>query len=120
MGSVDVILAIELACLEVPWCDGAGFDRRFALIEAQVGLSRGAIGAVARKAVLGQDRPDVAVVLEGNPITGGCGGGPGRKRCDHDHTRLRRALDLGPFPITTHGRAPEQPVISLAHRPLLL
>ena len=74
LGSVALILAIELAGLDVARRDGAGLDRRVALIEAQVGLSRGAIGPVAREAVLGQDRPDVAVVLQGDPIAGGCGG----------------------------------------------
>ena len=44
--------------------DRVVFDGDFALVEPQIGLSRGAIRPVTGKAVLGQDRPDVAVVLE--------------------------------------------------------
>src|SRR6185437_1312403 len=53
--------------------DGARFDRGLAPIEPQVGLARGAVGAVAGEAVFQQNRPDVAVVFDWL-------GGEGRRR----------------------------------------
>ena len=102
----------ELAGFDVARCDRAGFDGRLALVEAQVGFASGAIGPVAREAVFGEDGANVAVVLEGDAIGRGCGGGPERER--HDQ-KQRPAQELA-----QQGRTPEPPVIRLAHQPVLL
>ena len=54
----------QLALVRLAGHDRPGLDGVVALVEPQVGLAGGAVRAVAGEAVLGQDRPDVAVVFE--------------------------------------------------------
>ena len=48
----------------LPGDDRAHLDGGFAAVEPQVGLAQSAIRTVAGEAILGQDRPDVAVVAD--------------------------------------------------------
>ena len=54
----------EFAGFEIARLDRAHVDRGLALVESQVGLTRGAVSTVASKAVFRQDRSDVLVVAE--------------------------------------------------------
>ena len=63
-GSSERIRAISSLSSGLPGTIAPHLDGRLALVEPQVGLARGAVGAVAGEAVLGQDRADVAVVLD--------------------------------------------------------
>ena len=63
-GSSELMRAISSLSSGLPGTIAPGLDGRLAAVEPQVGLARGAVGAVAGEAVLGQDRPDVAVVFQ--------------------------------------------------------
>ena len=43
---------------------GAGFQRRFPAVEAQAGLPRRAVGAVALEAIVGKDGADLALEID--------------------------------------------------------
>src|SRR5205807_10405050 len=75
--------------------DGAGLDGLLAFVEAQVRLAGGAIGTVAGEAVLGKDRPDVAVVLQ---LLGRAGAGG----ANHRGTEAQRRQQNGKPGSTSH------------------
>jgi hypothetical protein len=54
----------HLALVRFARHDGGGVDRRVPLIQTQVGFPRGAVRTVALKALVGQDRPNIPVVLQ--------------------------------------------------------
>ena len=66
-GGIDFVVvggedAVDhLAFVRLAGRDGARLDGHLPPVEPQVGLSRGAVRAVAGEAVFGQDRPDVAI-----------------------------------------------------------
>ena len=72
LGIMGVDPGEQLARFGIAGSDGAGLDRRIATIQSQVGLAGGAIGPMAGETVLGQDRPDVAVVFQSRSIGGEC------------------------------------------------
>ena len=82
----------QLAFLRVARRDGSRFDGSLAAVEPQIGLARGTIGAVAREAVLGQDRPDVAVVFQ---FPSGQGIPPQQHRKMNARARARDAFMTG-------------------------
>ena len=56
--------AKHLAVVRLPGGNRPHFDRRVPLIQTQIGFPRGAVRTVAGEARIGQDRPDVAIVLQ--------------------------------------------------------
>ena len=98
LGILGVDPGDQLARFGVAGRDGAGLDGRLAAVEPQIGLAGGAVGPVAGEAVLGQDRPDVAVVFQprsicGSSRVGSCGESQNREnsRCKRQSALTRRA-----------------------------
>src|SRR5262249_27963457 len=77
--------------------DGLGLDGVVAPVEPQVGLAGGAVGPVAGEAVLGQDRADVAVVLQ---LLRGPGAG-----ARHETTEAQGRKEPGGPGSLYHGRS---------------
>ena len=88
-GRRSKIRSISSLSSGLPGTIASGLDGRLALVEPQVGLAGGAVRPVAGEAVLGQDRPDVAVVLD-------VGGGKGIPRRERAVVRCGRASYDGP------------------------
>ena len=63
----------------------AGAEQAFGQIEAQVGLARGLVGAVADEAALGQDGPDFAGEVDVGRIAA-----EGERGCQSEESRLHR------------------------------
>ncbi len=73
-GSSEVIRRIQLALVRVARGDDldvvVGREQTFLLVEPEVGLAMILVWPVAEEAVLGQDRPDVAVEVDAFPPVG--------------------------------------------------